>query len=89
MTLLQTIKKALYSKDPLTDRITDILKKKDRMMLDKLASLFSEQPIQNVSQILMSVNNFSQFIEQKLQGDTEKFNEAIELIKVIFDTHKK
>jgi hypothetical protein len=63
--------------------------KKEIFMLDKLASLFPEQPMQNVSQVLASVSNFISFLEQKFQGDAAKVNEAIDHIKDLFDSHKK
>lgn len=89
MTLLQSIKDLFNTPDPLDQKLQQILKKKENIMLDKLAALFPEQPVQNVSQLLSSVGNFVQFVEQKLQGDATKVNEAIEHIKAIFDSHKK
>lgn len=58
-------------------------------MLDKLATLFPEDQMENVSQILASVSNFAKFIDQKVSGDQSKFNEAIEAIKHVFDSYKK
>lgn len=58
-------------------------------MLDKLATLFPEDQMENVSQILASVSNFTKFLDQKMQGDQAKFNEAIEAIKHMFDNYKK
>ncbi len=87
MNLLQSIKD-LFTADPFTEKMKQY-QKKENHMLDKLAALFPEQPLQNVSQLLSSVNNFVQFVEQKLDGDAAKVNEAIEHIKAIFDSHKK
>lgn len=58
-------------------------------MLDQLAALFPKDPIQNVTQLLNSVSNFAQFIEQKVEGDTAKFNEILEHIKTLFEAQKK
>lgn len=89
MNLLRTIKDVFVQPDPFDKRIQELLKKKENIMLDKLAALFPEQPVQSVSQLLSSVGNFVQFVDQKVEGDAAKLNEAIDHIKAIFDSHKK
>lgn len=89
MNLIQTFKGFLGRIDPFDQRIKKILKTKDSLMLDKLAELFHDKPVQTVSQILNSVNNFVQFVEEKAEGNQEKINQAIDHIKNIFDSHKK
>jgi hypothetical protein len=89
MALLQLIKDTFSRPDPFDEVIKQLLKKKENIMLDKLAALFPEQPVQNVSQLLSSVGNFVQFVDQKVEGDAAKLNEAIDHIKAVFDSHKK
>jgi hypothetical protein len=58
-------------------------------MLDELAALFSTNQVQSVGQVLTTVSQFIGFLEQRLEGDAQKVNTAIEYIKTIFDSHKK
>lgn len=89
MSLLQSVKDMFKAPDPFDERLQKLLKIKESIMLDKLAALFPEKPIQNVSQLLSSVGNFVQFVDQQVQGDVAKLNEAIDHIKILFDSHKK
>ncbi len=89
MNLLQSMRNFLNPEDPLELSLKKLIKKKESIMLDKLAALFPEKPIQNVSQLLSSVGNFVQFVDQQVQGDVAKLNEAIDHIKILFDSHKK
>ncbi len=58
-------------------------------MLDKLASMFNSEQVHTVSQILTSVSNFVQFIDQRSGSDPAKTNEIIEQVKSLFDHYKK
>lgn len=89
MAIIQSIKDLFSFSDPFDEKMKELIQKKDNLMLDKLAALFPEQPIQHISQLLSSVGNFVQFVEQKVGGDAAKLNEAIDHIKALFDSHKK
>lgn len=89
MALLDTIKSFFEINDPLQKKLKQLLNKKEKFMLDKLASLFPENSINNVAKVLNSVANFVQFIQENVENDQDKVNEIIDHIKVIFDSHKK
>lgn len=76
--------------DPLDKTMNELLKKRDfLLMLDKLSSLFGDNHIQTVTQILGNCQNFVNFLEQRVNGDAAKLNEAIDHLKTILDGHKK
>lgn len=58
-------------------------------MLDQFAALFKDNQVQSITQMLGSVSNFASFVEQKVEGDAHKFNQAIDFIKQLLDGHKK
>ena len=89
MNLLQTIKDIIRPNDKLDETVKQLLQKKESIMLGKLEALFPEKNVQNVTNVLNSVANFVAFLDQQLQGDPAKVNEAIEHLKAIFETHKR
>lgn len=89
MTIYQTIKALFHPEDPFGKALNDLMIKKDNLMLDKLASLFPNEPIQNVMHLLNTVYQVAQFVEQKVEGDAPKFNEVLEQLKNIIEQHKK
>ena len=78
-----------HRKDEFDCTIEKILRKKDAIMLNKLMDLFDDNKILTVTQILGNCQNFIHFLDQKLEGDEEKINAAIDHLKAILDSHKK
>jgi DNA-binding protein H-NS len=58
-------------------------------MLDNLKSLFATNSMTCLTAVLKAVADLVGFLEQQMQNDPAKVNDAIEQIKAVLDSHKK
>ena len=59
------------------------------IMLDNLKSLFATNSMTCLTAVLKAVADLVGFLEQQMQNDPAKVNDAIEQIKAVLDSHKK